>query len=70
MKKLSYVLLSLLFVLNLFVLSGCAGQGQTAAELRRERIRTRVANDQALYDDTEKALMIDKPSKLTDLKVR
>jgi hypothetical protein len=70
MKTLSYILLSLLFVLSLFAVSGCAGQGQTATELRRERTRARIANEQAMYDDTEKALMIDKPSRLTDLKVR
>jgi hypothetical protein len=70
MKTLSYILLSLLFVLSLFAVSGCAGQWQTATELRRERTRARIANEQAMYDDTEKALMIDKPSRLTDLKVR
>ena len=70
MKLLLYTVLSVLFIVSLFVVTGCSGQGQTAAELRRQRIRTRTANIQALHDDIERALMIDRPSRLTDKKVR
>lgn len=70
MKLLSFILLSALFVVSSFAVMGCSGQGQTSAELRRERIRTRSADMKALHDDTETLFMIDKPSRLTDKKVR
>ena len=62
-------LLGALLLSNIYI-AGCAGQGQTAAELKRARLRTRVADKQAMFDDVETALMIGRPSKLTDKKIR
>lgn len=70
MKLFTYILLSFLFVLTAFTITGCSGQGQTAAELRRQRIRTYNADMKAFHDDLETAAMVDQPSRLTDKKIR
>ncbi len=70
MKLFSYILLSLLLVVSLFQITGCAGQGQTAAEARRQRIRTYDADIKALHDDLEAFMLVDRPSRLTDKVVR
>lgn len=51
-------------------LSGCAQPGKTAADVRREQIRTRRLNDRQMADDLEAVLNYDEPSKLSDLHIR
>jgi len=70
MKSLSFILLSILLAVSAFVVTGCAGQGQTADELRRERIRTRSADTQGMYEDLEAVIMVDRPSRMSEIKVR
>ncbi len=70
MKAILFTALLGALLLSTIYISGCAGQGETAAELKRARLRTRVADRQAMFDDFETVMMIDRPSKLTDKTVR
>ena len=70
MRIFSILILTVLLLSVFIGVVGCAGQGHTAAELRRERIRTFEADKQAMYDDLESTLMIDRPSRLSDKSVR
>ena len=70
MRAILFTALFATLLLGTIYISGCAGQGKTAAELKRERLRTRVADRQAMFDDFETVMMIDRPSKLTDKTVR
>ncbi len=49
-----------------FLLCSCAQSGETAAEGHRRHLRNVRINQQELMQDIDKALLIDKPSKLTD----
>ena len=70
MKIFIILILSVLVLSVCISVSGCKGQGHTASELRRERTRTFKADNQAMYDDLERALMIDRPSRLTNKSIR
>lgn len=70
MRAILFTALLATLLLGTICISGCAGQGKTAAELKRARLRTRVADRQAMFDDFETVMMIDRPSKLTDKTVR
>lgn len=61
------VLAVLLFVLVL-VFSGCSSQhpGETVAETNRRHDRVLRLNNQMLMSDIDTALMLDRPSRLTD----
>lgn len=52
--------------------SGCssAQPGQTAAEVKREQIRTRRINRQLMADDLESVFQYDGPSKMSDFFIR
>lgn len=53
-----------------FCLIGCAPQlGQTGAQVRRKHLRNARINRQELMEDIDKALLIDKPSKLTGKRI-
>jgi hypothetical protein len=64
------VSLLVVVLLTLAVMStGCGlfGQpGKTAAEVNRDHIRTLKVNENEMMADVDKALLIDKPSKLTE----
>ena len=70
MRILSGIILSAITVLFALSINGCAGQGQTAAELKRERTRTKIADSQAMRDDLDRVLLTDEPSNLTELSIR
>lgn len=70
MRILTVLILSAMLLSVCLTVLGCAGQGHTRAELRRERLRTLDADRKAMYDDVESLLMIDRPSRLTDKTVR
>jgi hypothetical protein len=70
MRILSGVIVSAILVSLSLSLVGCAGQGQTAVEQKRARIRTRTADIQAMQDDAERVFLLDEPSNLTPLSVR
>ena len=64
------ILIFALFVL-VFVTFGCSsGQpGETAAEGHRRHQRVVRINQQEMMADIDKALLLDKPSKLTDKRI-
>ena len=52
------------------LLSGCWDHpGETAAEVNRRHERTIRLNHQMLRDDIDRALLLDKPSTLTDKRI-
>ena len=58
----------ILFAL-IFWLSGCGQPGETTAEGHRRHIRNVRINQQELNQDVDRALLFDKPSKLSDKRV-
>jgi len=49
--------------------SSYAHLGETEAEARRRHLRTACINRQELAEDIDKALLLDRPSKLTDKRI-
>ncbi len=63
-----------LFVVALFMVLvgfGCSANqpGETAAEARRRHHRVMRINNQEFWSDIDRALLLDKPSKLTDMRL-
>ena len=55
-----------------FWLGGCSSYeqlGETAAERRARHVRTLRINRQEMVGDIDRALLLDKPSKLTDKRI-
>jgi len=70
MKKTSVSMILGIFLFALiFWLSGCSQPGETTAEGNRRHIRNVRINQQELNQDVDKALLFDKPSKLSDKRV-
>lgn len=74
MKKASVVsVLCVILCAVLFCISGCAEYyaqpGETAAEGHRRHLRNLSINNQNLMYDIDKALLIDEPSKATDIRI-
>ena len=69
-KILLTVVTGILLVGFTIVFSGCAQPGKTAADIRREHIRTMRINNQQMADDLETVLNYDEPSKLSSLRIR
>jgi hypothetical protein len=71
-KRASFLLLAVLLCILVFWLGGCSfieQPGETAAEGHRRHLRNLTLNQQNLVSDVDKALLMDKPSKLTDKKI-
>ena len=69
MNKVSVRFMMLVAVLLGIILSlGCSMDqpGETAAEGRRRHARIMRINSQEFWSDMDRALLLDKPSKLTD----
>ena len=65
------LLLVLLLIVFAIMLAGCAQQlGETRAEVHRRHIRTIQMNSQQMLDDIDRALLLDKPSRLTDKRIQ
>ena len=64
------ILVAALLVL-VFIPFGCSFSqiGETTAEGHRRHLRVARINQQELMSDIDKALLIDKPSKLTDKRI-
>jgi hypothetical protein len=63
---------SLVFFLFVFaiMLTGCSNQlGKTRDEVRREHARTIRINRQEIMEDLDRALLLDKPSLMTDKRI-
>jgi hypothetical protein len=76
MKSVSILVSKLILVCVLWVLAflpcGCGSYGrpgETAAEGRRRHDRVARINQQEMLDDIDKALLLDKPSTLTDKRI-
>jgi hypothetical protein len=66
------VILGIILCALVFLPYGCgsfAHLGETEAEARRRHLRTARINQQELVEDIDKALLLDKPSKLTDKRI-
>lgn len=71
-KRASFLLLAVLLCILVFWLGGCSlieQPGETAAEGHRRHLRNLTVNQQNLMSDIDRALLIDKPSKLADKKI-
>jgi len=68
--RLLTVAVAVAFVLGL-ALSGCNWQqpGETSAEVSRRHSRALQLNTRAMMSDIDKALLLDKPSTLTDKRI-
>ena len=74
MMKRVVVLTVLCFVLYglILLVSGCAffdQPGETTAEGNRDHFRTLNVNRQEMMGDVDKALLLDRPSRLTDKRI-
>jgi len=56
-------------VLAALVLSGCQQPGETAAEVANRRDRVMRLNTQMMLSDLDRALLLDRPSMLTDKRI-
>jgi hypothetical protein len=66
------VILGVILCVLVFLSYGCgsfAQLGETEAEARRRHLRTARINQQELVEDIDKALLLDKPSRLTDKRI-
>jgi len=66
------VILPVILLVLVFTPFGCSTfsqPGETAAEGHRRHQRIARINQQELMEDIDKALLIDKPSKLTDRRI-
>jgi len=65
------VILVVALLVLVFIPFGCSFSqpGETAAEGHRRHQRIARINQQELMEDIDKALLIDKPSKLTDRRI-
>jgi hypothetical protein len=71
-KRTSFLLLAVLLCILVFWLGGCSlieRPGETAAEGNRRHLRNLTVNQQNMMSDIDRALLADKPSKLSDKKI-
>ena len=63
------VILVVVLCVLVFLPCGCGQLGETEAEGRRRHLRNMRINQQELMEDIDRALLIDKPSKLSDKRI-
>lgn len=71
-RHMSFLLLALLLCTAIFWLSGCnflEQPGETAAAGNRRHLRNLSINHQNMMSDLDRALLIDKPSTLSDKRI-
>lgn len=72
MMKKAYVLavLGVILCALIFLMHGCGPTlGETKAEAHRRHLRNARINYQEMVGDIDKALLLDKPSKLSDKRI-
>lgn len=72
LKRTSSMVLAILLCSLVFLLSGCyllEQSGETTAKGHRRHQRNMTLNQQNLMTDIDRALLIDKPSKLTEKRI-
>jgi len=71
MKNASILVISGIVLCGLvFWLSGCAQPGESVAEGHRRHLRNLRINQRELVDDVDAVIFSDKPSRLSDKRVR
>ncbi|MFZ0034710.1 MAG: hypothetical protein WAK60_06965 [Sedimentisphaerales bacterium] len=70
-KRTSFLRLAVLLCILVFWLSSCALEqpGETADKGHRRHQRNLTVNQESLMSDIDRALLIDKPSELTDTRI-
>ena len=63
------VILGIVLCALVFLLYGCEQPGETAAKGHRRHLRNLSINQQSLMSDIDRALLFDRPSKLTDKRI-
>jgi hypothetical protein len=69
MMKRKFILGLFLFVFTIWLTGCCSQLGETKGEVKRKLTRSLQINKQEMLDDIDKALLIDPPSKLTDMRI-
>jgi hypothetical protein len=69
-KHLLSLVVVVLAVFAAVSLTGCSAPGRTSAEVHRNHINVIQTNWLMIQDDIDAALMLDKPSRLTEMTVR
>jgi len=72
MRNTAKLLILTIFLVVIFCALGCGihGQGETAAEGSRRHQRVIDTSVQQLADDVDSVLMLDRPSRLSETRVR
>ncbi len=65
-KAFGSIILGIILYVLVVGVSGCTQPGETAAEGHRRHLRNLSVNQQELVRDTDKLILSDEPSKLTD----
>ena len=60
----------IILIMTVCLLAGCSQPGETTAEGRRRHIRNRRINHQEMISDIDTVFLLDKPSKLTDKRIK
>ncbi|MFA5239661.1 MAG: hypothetical protein WC476_08160 [Phycisphaerae bacterium] len=68
-KHTSSLLLTVLLFISVFWLVGCEQPGEVADKGHRRHLRNLSINQQNMMTDIDRALLIDKPSRLTDKRI-
>jgi hypothetical protein len=67
-KAVLMILAVVLFALTIY-LSGCSQPGETLAEGHRRHIRNLKLNQQSLSKDIDSLMLLEEPSRLSDIKI-
>jgi hypothetical protein len=68
-KSASFLRLAALLCILVFWLVGCEQPGETAAKGHRRHLRNLSINQQNMMSDIDRALLMDKPSTLTEKRI-
>ncbi|MDD5326568.1 MAG: hypothetical protein PHY02_01995 [Phycisphaerae bacterium] len=68
-KRTSSLLLAGLLFISVFCLVGCEQHGETADKGHRRHLRNLSINEQSLMSDLDRALLNDRPSRLTEKRI-
>ena len=73
MKNIAWFVICVIFLANVFFAPGCQqmpGRGRTAAERQRTHQRVKETANQQIADDLDTIFLYDRPSRLSELRVR
>jgi len=72
MRNTAWFLICVIFLAGVFFAPGCRmqGQGETAAERHRRHQRIKETANQQMADDLDAVFLYDRPSRLSEMRVR